>query len=618
MCLLLVSALRLEYIAIHLKAIIVGVFVLTLWEPGYGLLLVAASVPLARLFTPGVPVPPLRLAEAIVLAFLAGWAVDLMVRSRSGPSHQPHRRDIFVSASWWLFAAVVIASAFVELAVIQPLTDRVDDFLRHLWVFLSSYYLLPTGEFLSLTAATLLLEGIGLLSAVIALSRDDQRLPGRLLAVSAAAGFAVASLAVGRFVIALAQDGFQRWPRISAQVADLNAAGSYLVLILPSACLFAVRWSRRLAAATAVWLGMAVWLTGSRTAAAAAILAGMMVVAARRMPDLLASRKRVALAVVACAAAIGVSAALASVLVVRSDPSAPRWLDLRLGFTTTSLKMIASAPAFGIGVGRYYPMSGAFMSPELRRIYTLENAHNNFFQIAAELGLVGGILFVWMIARALSSSTTALRSRGENTVLLGAFSGTFAYLLTCLTGHPLLVYETAYPFWLVMGCAVGVSQTEPEGQRSKVKGHMLIVAAAMALILASIPFRVASETRMIDLSGVSYGLGNPEKDTRADRVFRRATGTATLFVRSDAQAVDLPVRLLNVSPEASADVRLALDGRPANQKQIDDEWTTIGVRFPSNPADRPFRRLDLSVICAPAACPENGLGALAIGDLQVR
>jgi hypothetical protein len=123
---------------------------------------------------------------------------------------------------------------------------------------------------------------------------------------------------------------------------------------------------------------------------------------------------------------------------------------------------------------------------------------------------------------------------------------------------------------------------------------------------------------MIDLSGVSYGLGNPEKDTRADRVFRRATGTATLFVRADARAVDLPVRLLNVSPEASADVRLALDGRPANEKNIDDAWTTIGLRLPPSPADQPFRRLDLRVICAPAACPENGLGALAIGELQVR
>lgn len=619
--LLLVSALRPEYIAIPLKAIIVAVFVLTLWEPGSGLLLVAASVPFARLFTPGVPVPPLRMAEAIVLAFLAGWAVDLMARPRSSS------RGRRLSGPLWLFAVVVIASAVVQLAVLQPLTDRVAGFLRHFWVFLSGYYLLPTGEFLSLTAAMLLLEGIGLLAAIIALSAADKRLPVRLLAVSAAAGFAVASLAVGRFIIDLAQEGFHRGPRISAQVADLNAAGSYLVLILPSTCLFVARWSRELAAATAVWLGMAVWLTGSRTAAAAAILSALAVLAARRVPDLLASRTRIALAVVACAVAIVVSAALASLLVVRSDPNATRWLDIRLGFTTTSMKMIASAPVFGIGVGKYYSLSGAFMSPELRSIYAFENAHNNFFQIAAELGLVGGILFVWVIASALSSSARSLQSPA-----LGALSGTLAYLLTCLTGHPLLVHETAYPFWIVLGCAVGIAQTDREGQRaegegqgvnleghrSKVKGQRLIVAAAMALIVGSVPFRVANETRSVDLSGVSYGLGTPERDTRADRAFRRAMGTATLFVRSDAQAVDLPVRLLNVSPAASADVRLALDGRPANEKNIDDEWTTIGLRLPPSPHDQLFRRLDLGVICAPAACPERGLGALAIGDLQVR
>ena len=63
--------------------------------------------------------------------------------------------------------------------------------------------------------------------------------------------------------------------------------------------------------------------------------------------------------------------------------------------------MIASRPAFGIGLGEFYQRSGEFATPELIAKFPVavhENAHNNFLQIAAELGLIGGVVFVWLVA----------------------------------------------------------------------------------------------------------------------------------------------------------------------------------------------------------------------------
>src|SRR5207253_205853 len=80
--------------------------------------------------------------------------------------------------------------------------------------------------------------------------------------------------------------------------------------------------------------------------------------------------------------------------VVLTDPN---WRDY-LDFNQTSARMWASAPIFGVGVGRYHERSAQFMPDELRAIYPHENAHNYFVQQFAELGLVGGIAFLWLVA----------------------------------------------------------------------------------------------------------------------------------------------------------------------------------------------------------------------------
>ena len=66
--------------------------------------------------------------------------------------------------------------------------------------------------------------------------------------------------------------------------------------------------------------------------------------------------------------------------------------NVRWELARTSLRMTASNPAFGVGIGRFYSRSGEFSSPELLESFPPaihENAHNNFLQILAELGIVG-------------------------------------------------------------------------------------------------------------------------------------------------------------------------------------------------------------------------------------
>ena len=59
--------------------------------------------------------------------------------------------------------------------------------------------------------------------------------------------------------------------------------------------------------------------------------------------------------------------------------------------------MVEAHPLFGVGIGQYARWSGQFSSPELLAIYVSENAHNNFAQVAGELGLAGLTAFVALL-----------------------------------------------------------------------------------------------------------------------------------------------------------------------------------------------------------------------------
>ena len=80
--------------------------------------------------------------------------------------------------------------------------------------------------------------------------------------------------------------------------------------------------------------------------------------------------------------------------------SAATAAQVRWELARTSVRMTAANPAFGIGIGRFYSRSGEFSSPELLATFppaVHENAHNNFLQILAELGIVGFGVLRWLL-----------------------------------------------------------------------------------------------------------------------------------------------------------------------------------------------------------------------------
>ena len=416
----------------------VAVFVLAFVRPPEALLLVAGLAPLGVLYTRLWHSSPTRGSEALVLAFLAGW----FLRTWRPTKHQAGPGDN-LSTPALLFGAVVVVTCAVQLVMWQVWSDYPWPFTQRVSLFLARDYLLGPGSFGFLATAALLLEGPALFLAVVLICRQDGTFAPRLtrVVVAGAVGAALLNFAyVAMGTVGSGADWAEALPVALAQrwtihVADVNAAGSYFVLVAPIAIGAAAAWNRW----SVAWLGaglmvaLARWLTGSRVAIAAGLIT-LLVVAVGKVVTWRCGSQGLVKAVTATVIVTIVGGAIVRIVIGGSLPSRSlasthRAVSQRVELAQAGLAMLAVRPAFGVGIGQFYAMSGRFAQlPTSRRG---ENAHNNLLQISAELGLVGLTGFLWLIGSALRRGWRAL-GPGVRPYLVGTMAGLTAFFLTCL------------------------------------------------------------------------------------------------------------------------------------------------------------------------------------------
>jgi O-antigen ligase len=394
--------------------------------------------------------------------------------------------------------------------------------------------------------------------------------------------------------------------RISPQIPDYIAAGSYFALCwLVSLGLAMASPRHRLAwVACGVPLVAGLYLTGSRSVIAAALggLAVLMFIVVRKRT--VAGRGVVAFAVIAVVAVV-----ISFPWVIGHDvagETARQSLTVRVELIRAGLRVIATRPLFGVGIDRFWILAGGLASPELQALwYGRKNPHNDFLRFGAELGLVGLVLFLWILAAAGERIWQALRRTGEAR-LAGLAGGLVAFLITSLVSNPLMLREVSYVFWIALGLAVGHSagpQALPHVAQAATAGSarpwnrvsMLrwpITMLLGGLLLFSIPFRARQELASTDLTRVSYGLS--DWGTEPDGTpFRWSGPQVTLFVDGRARLVAIPMRgALPAGVLQRVEVRV--DGRLANSMAIGSDWQQLRTLLPA-PASTGHHRIDLLV-----------------------
>ena len=129
--------------------------------------------------------------------------------------------------------------------------------------------------------------------------------------------------------------------------------------------------------------------------------------------------------------------------------------------------MLSTNPVLGVGPGNYYPYVYSHSTLWFGG-QTYTTAHSNYVQIAAELGLVGLAVFLWVIAAGVWTGVRAVRMVAQEFRWLAvAATSIFAamavasifgdYMFPSRGNNGLVTFGTTVYTWLIMGAAVAAA-----------------------------------------------------------------------------------------------------------------------------------------------------------------
>lgn len=632
------SALALDGLPLGVRLAWPAAVALALAWPRASLLAFAALAPLLPV------VPALEGWPPVSLPGL--WLYALVVAAALAYLRRPHPPVLPRAAVVLLLVAS--ASLVVALAPLH-LGREAAGLLLEIHDFLWDSFVVTTSQrelLASVVSWAVMAEGLALLWLVLAAGRDRPVAEASRLAAAASAGAVSAALWglwqwwTGRNLLPfwVEQDPFIT--RINGTFTDVNAFGAYLASMAPVAV--AAAWScggalRVAGLAGAAAVVAAAGFTASR-AAWGALAAGMLALAAGAVSPTVTPhdeawvrrwRRRLMLA------AAGGLIGLASLSVYATARNV-RFADQRSYLDTllytlnvrtpveerlkgrgelwaAGWRMVREHPIDGIGIGRYFKDVSAYAPNPRRLIRPQENAHNYPLQVAAELGVPGLLCLLALFGAAVRGGWRAARTGATPAVRrlgLAAAAGTSAFLLTCLTGHSLLLREGQLTFWVLAGVGLLLGRGHaPPAERVALHARLArlgaaSVPAAAAILLATLPMRVQGQLARIDLSRLPSGVYDEERSPGGDP-FRWTEPKAAFHIPARARAVRFTLRGAAPFPQT---LRVVHDGRVIDVVRLDDHfWRTLRYVLPQARDGVRFRRFDLHVTPAwrPAGDPRD-------------
>jgi len=184
--------------------------------------------------------------------------------------------------------------------------------------------------------------------------------------------------------------------------------------------------------------------------------------------------------------------------------------DFRRLMISIGLEMVVENPVLGVGADNFgfeanrYRAKVATENPEnptlsQAEMFIPERAHNEYLQIAAELGLVGATIFAWLlIGIALLGFRGLIRYKATSLHGLAAIIGLGLFLASSLvTSYSFRLAQNGFIFFFVLAVAVRAIERQSATQVPVASKHRLALlrtagATACILMLAICGIRVTS------------------------------------------------------------------------------------------------------------------------------
>jgi len=133
---------------------------------------------------------------------------------------------------------------------------------------------------------------------------------------------------------------------------------------------------------------------------------------------------------------------------------------IRMPLIKTAVRMIKAKPIFGTGLGcyikwvRFFVVSdGSFDYDDLK-----QNVHNSYLLIAAEIGILGLVLYLLVVAAILKVGLKVAKSKSSliSNLGKGVIFGYLALLIEFMGGPDYRIHQILNTFWLLAGVVVGL------------------------------------------------------------------------------------------------------------------------------------------------------------------
>jgi len=133
----------------------------------------------------------------------------------------------------------------------------------------------------------------------------------------------------------------------------------------------------------------------------------------------------------------------------------------------TTVAMIRANPYFGVGFGAFRTAYPLYSRGE--GLPTIGQAHNDYLQVLADCGILGGVFALWFITVVCRTIGRGIRSRDPLAarLALGGGAGIFAILVHSLFDFNLQLTSSALLFLLILGMVSQISTTTAKGDAAQ-------------------------------------------------------------------------------------------------------------------------------------------------------
>lgn len=461
-------------------ALVIGLVLTSAVRPAAGLTMLVLLLPLTGVIQAAThyTLPSGDVVDGLMLSFACGASARLFVRDAPAGTR--------LAGPAAVLAVVILTSTVSELRALQAVTPR-DPVWPAIWHHVTNEYWTDVRAFPVLRHTFRWLAWLAAAVYTERLIRTSGLTRSWVLRAWWAAGLGGALIALQRMLTIVVNQpepfwasmiDFWRRMRLTVLQPDVNAAGSYLLLFLIPAIVVGVRERSRWLIAAWLPLLLAFGMARSR----AAIGAGVAVLCAAAIAHLwfrprgdragVARRHVLVVAVVMLGAVVLGGTYLATAY---SHANLSDAMRIRVDLAATGWEGLKRHAAFGVGLGDYIPSTRRFMTEDMALLRAFapqgENAHNNFLQLAVELGVPALLLFLWLVARAVVRGLAFPGNRPDPHTE-GLALGVIAFLLSAVFGHPLLVPLAGATCFLAMGLCAGQAAVE-SGSRAEAAGWIV-------------------------------------------------------------------------------------------------------------------------------------------------